>query len=105
MTPASKKNLLALLLFLMITPILYSQPGAGYQKEYRFLHSGNLVGDKNFYWLTVIDQTPAIQKLLAEDRSLKTIADRRLTLLKAHVSDTCTWPVSLVTDFRFMTAD
>jgi|SRR5579859_3059438 len=105
MTPAYNRFLLSIVLFLMITPTLRSQPGAGYQKDYHFLHSGNLVGDKNFYWLTVIDQSPTVQKLLAGDPSLKAVTLRRLELLKAHVADTCAWAASLVTDFRFTSAD
>lgn len=105
MFPAYKRILPFFLLFPFIASALYSQTAAGYRKDYHFLHSTNIVGDKNFYWLTVADQSPAIQKLLTGDPSLKAICFRRLTLLKAHVADTCLWPASLVTDFRFSSTD
>ncbi|HXO75460.1 MAG TPA: hypothetical protein VN824_09505, partial [Puia sp.] len=82
-----------------------SGPGAGYQKSYKFLHSANLVADKDFYWLTVLDQTPVLQNLLASDPTLRSVHDRHLSALKSHVTDSCTWPASLVTDFRFTSAD
>ena len=82
-----------------------AQPGAGYQKSYQFLHSPNLVADKNFYWLTVIGQSPAILQLLTSDDRLRAIHNRRLATLKNHVSDSCTWAASLVTDFRFTSED
>ncbi len=94
------------LLFLLVFPLLvHAQPGAGYQAGYRFLHSDNLVADKNFYWLTVIGKTPALQQLLAADPELKQLHDRLLTTLKSHVEDSCQWPLSLVADFRFTSAD
>ena len=99
------KTFQAFLLTCVIASGLHAQPGAGYRKDYHFLHSTSLIADKNFYLLTVIDQTPAVQTLLAGDPLLKTIYLRRLDLLKAHVADTCTWATSLVTDFRFTSTD
>jgi hypothetical protein len=84
---------------------LFAQPGAGYRAGYVTLHSGNLVADKEFYWITVVDRTPALQQLLSQDSQLRGICDQRLTLLKDHVSDSCSWPASLVSDFRFSSAD
>jgi hypothetical protein len=96
------------LLLLPVLFILYSasaQPGAGYKRSYQPLHSGNKIADKNFYWLTVVDQTPAVKKLLAGDEHLRSLHDRLTTTLKDHVADTCSWPASLVTGFRFTTDD
>ncbi|MBS1664391.1 MAG: YdcF family protein [Bacteroidetes bacterium] len=87
------------------TKTFKSGPGNGYQRSYQFVHSANLVADKNFYWLTVIDATPAVQKLITGDPTFRTIHDRRLALLKSHASDTCSWASSLVTDFRYTLAD
>ncbi|HXB07787.1 MAG TPA: YdcF family protein [Puia sp.] len=65
-----------------------AQPGAGYQKDYSFLHSNNLVADKNFYLLTVIDQTPAISQILIADPGLQALREKRIVLLHAlHVAD------------------
>jgi DUF218 domain len=105
MTRRYKNGLLALLFFLTTGPTLLAQPGAGYRPGYQFLHSGNLVADKDFYWLTVIAQTPAVQQILAGDPALLTIHDRRLALLKAHVEDTCSWANALLIDFRFSNTD
>ena len=80
-------------------------PGNGFQKSYQFLRSANLVADKNFYWLTVIDQNPVVQKLLADDNHLRTIYDRRWTALKSHASDTCSWAASLLGEFRYTATD
>lgn len=74
-------------------------------KNYHPLHSDRLIADKNFYLLTVIDQTPAINSLLAADPTLRGICTQRLTILNSHVTDSCRWAVSLVTDFRFTEAD
>jgi len=82
-----------------------SGPGNGFRRDYPFVHSGNLVADKNFYWLTVIDQTPDVLHLIVADQRLKAIHDRRLAALKSHVSDSCTSATSLVTDFRYTPED
>ena len=58
------------LVFLLLAQTASAQPGAGYQKDYTFLHSGNLVADKNFYLITVIDKTPALANILAKDERL-----------------------------------
>lgn len=97
--------LLLFIFLLLSSPALFAQPGAGYRADYHFLHSGNLVADKNFYWITVIDRTPDVQKLLAADNQLKAVHDRQLAILQAHVSDTCAWATSLLTAFRFTSAD
>jgi hypothetical protein len=92
-------------LFLTSVVALHAQPGAGFQKDYQLLHSGNLVADKNFYWLTVVAQTPAIRKLLTADQALNSLCTARRSLIRSHITDTCTWASSLVTGFRFDTAD
>ncbi len=105
MTARYKKRLLAILLFFIATPVLFAQPGSGYRQDYHFLHSGNLVADKDFYWLTVIGKTPALQQLLAGNQQLLAIHDRQLATLKSHVSDSCTWATSLLNDLRFSPTD
>lgn len=105
MTSASYKFLLPVVLFLTIVLPGRSQPGAGFQKDYHLIRSSNPTSDKNFYWFTVIAQTPAIQKLLVADPTLKELDKARLSLLHSHATDTCSWAASLVTDFRFTTAD
>ena len=95
-----------ILLFLLFTThVLLAQPDAGFRQSYRMLHSGNWVMDKNFYLLTVIEQSPAVRQLLRLDTTLAVIHRARLDLLKAHATDTCRTPVSLVTGFRYTPAD
>jgi len=82
-----------------------AQPGAGYRKDYVLLRSENLVADKDFYLVTVIDQTPAVENLLAKDEALIHFHDQRIAILKNHITDSCTWPISLLNDFRFSSSD
>ncbi|NDA63977.1 MAG: hypothetical protein EBX50_18405, partial [Chitinophagia bacterium] len=68
------KNLIAIFLFIFLflttTKVSSQSVGKGYNKEYSFLHSGNLIVDKNFYLITVIEKTPALRKLILENKSL-----------------------------------
>jgi hypothetical protein len=73
----------------------------GYNLAYHFIGSGNLVVDKNFYLLTVINHTPAIKNLLGSDAVLKELLNKRIAILKSHATDTCRTPVSLLNDFRW----
>jgi len=77
------------------------QPNPGFDRHYQFLHSSNLVADKNFYLLTVIDQTPRIAAILKNDKILSRVLEKRISILKRHVTDTCKTPSSLVTDFKW----
>src|SRR5687767_4917143 len=70
-----------------------------YDKNYRRLSSGDLTVDKNFYLLTVIDKTPEVRAILAENVALKAFLQGKVEMLNAHVTDTCSYPVSLVGDF------
>lgn len=90
--------------FILIRPVI-AQPDAGYRKEYKFLYSCNLVADKNFYLITVFDQTPAVSALLSKEQHLAAMGEQRLALLKGHVTDSCSWPASLLSEFNFSGAD
>ncbi|HEX9512044.1 MAG TPA: YdcF family protein [Puia sp.] len=100
-----KKYFLLVLPIFILTRPAAAQPGAGYQKEYNFLHSGNLVADKNFYLITVFDQTPSLRGLLIKEQHLAAIGEQRLAVLKDHVTDSCSWPASLLSGFSFSNAD
>lgn len=76
---------------------------SGYDPHYRLLHSGNLVADKNFYLLTVVDQSPEIIAILRADDSLASFQQARVGLIQAHGSDTCRSAASLLTGFRYST--
>ncbi|QHV95191.1 YdcF family protein [Spirosoma endbachense] len=84
---------------------LLAQSPNGFQPAYRLLSTENKVADKNYYLLTVIQRTPAVQKLLKRDTTLQTILRKRADLIKAHAQDTCRTPGSLMTGFRWSTND
>jgi hypothetical protein len=100
----TKLFLIAPLCFVLLLQVS-AQPGAGYNKAYTFVHSHNLVADKNFYMLTVIDQTSAVADLLSGDGALRADHDRRLAALTSHVSDSSAWAASMLADFKFSTPD
>jgi len=97
------KNLIAIFLFIFLflttTKVSSQSVGKGYNKEYSFLHSGNLIVDKNFYLITVIEKTPALRKLVLENKSLHQLLINKKTILEEHANDTCSWPESLLIDF------
>lgn len=98
-----KKSIL-IILFLLGLKGAFAQT-AGFNKNYHFYHSGNLVVDKNFYLLTVINATPRIKKLIAYDKDLQQLLNDRITLIKGRVSDTSSAPITLVGGFRYSRDD
>jgi len=84
---------------------LQAQPVTTYKPAYRQLQSNNIVADKNFYLLTVVEKSPAVRQLIRQDTTLRTIWQQRVDLLRAHAEDTCRTPLSLVGGFRWATAD
>ncbi|EHQ30364.1 protein of unknown function DUF218 [Mucilaginibacter paludis DSM 18603] len=82
-----------------------AQINKGYSKNYKFVHSNNLVADKNFYVLTVIDHTPEIKSILNANGQLNALLNNRIEILKQHVTDTCSLPSSLLGDFRWTKSD
>lgn len=77
----------------------------GFDNNYHFLHSGNLVADKNFYLLTVIDKNKEVSSLLASDEVLSRITTDRIATIKRHVTDTCQLPFSLLVNFKWNKKD
>jgi hypothetical protein len=98
-----KKIILALLLISFIKTA--TAQTMGYSAAYSFVHSGNLVADKNFYLLTLIDHNPAVSNLIKNDEVLAGIQKTRVALIKQHVTDTCKYPSSLVVDFKYTRED
>lgn len=86
-------SLFATILFVM------NAAGQGYNKNYRLLSSGDLVVDKNFYLITVIEKTPEVKTILTGNATLKSFLQKKVGVLKAHVTDTCSAPISLLGDF------
>lgn len=90
---------------LLISTNSIAQINKGYDRNYHFLRSGNLVADKNFYLLTVIDQSPAVKKLFNENAYFKQLYSERLAVLKSHATDTSSHPGSLVGSFEYAKDD
>src|ERR1700730_13239484 len=101
--PHTMKKTVLITLFLGLIQFTFAQT-AGFNTNYHFLHSGNLVADKNFYLLTVINASPQIKKLIEEDVYLHQLLTDRVSLIKSHVSDTASAPLTLVGGFKY-TAD
>lgn len=97
------KKTVLITLFLGLIQFTFAQT-AGYNRNYHFLHSGNLVADKNFYLVTVINASPQIKRLIEEDAYLHQLLTDRVSLIKSHVSDTASAPLTLVGGFKY-TAD
>jgi hypothetical protein len=98
-----KKIILTLILVGLLRVVSAQTPG--YDPSYHFIHSGNLVVDKDFYLLTVIEHDQAVADLLRKNDVLSTILVSRIALLKQHVTDTCSYPVTLLTDFKYTAED
>ena len=64
-----------------------------------------MVVDKDFYLLTVIEHDPATAELVRKNDVLAGILTNRIALLKQHVNDTCSFPASLLTDFKYTSDD
>ncbi|HTF17815.1 MAG TPA: YdcF family protein [Chryseolinea sp.] len=90
------KNLYIIALFTILS---FNAAAQGYDKNYRRVSSGDLTVDKNFYLLTVIDKAPDVKSILSGNATLKTFLQKKTGILKAHVTDTCSYPVNLVNDF------
>jgi DUF218 domain len=92
-------------LFLLIATQLLAQPGAGYRADYKPIVSGNWLIDKNFYLISAIGKSPAVKAALAAEPTLKQTLDQRVASIKAHATDTARSATSLVTGFRWTSAD
>lgn len=100
MTTIKTKNIFYIALLLMaILVVPVGINAQGYNKSYKLIHSDDLVIDKNFYLLTVIDQTPEIKTIIANNTVLKEFVDKKTKLITSHVTDTCSMPGSLLNDF------
>jgi len=82
-----------------------SMAQTGFNKNYHFLHSDNLVAEKNFYLLTVLEHSPGVKQIIESDAYFKQLFSGRLALLKSHATDTCSQPLSLVGGFKYSRED
>lgn len=90
-----KTNLFYFLFFALTASV----HGQGYDKNYRLLTSGDFTADKNFYLFTVIEKTPEVKAAFTNNKMLSDLLQKKVTVLKTHVTDTCSYPVSLLGDF------
>lgn len=56
---------------LLMPVLLQAQNEPTFDPAYQFVQSGNLVQDKNFYLLTLLEEEPALQKAIRENRTLQ----------------------------------
>ena len=98
------KKIILTLVLLAAIKIAGAQTG-GYSPVYHFVHSGNLVADKNFYLLTLIEHDPAAANLLRTDEALAAITKAKVAIIIQHVTDTCSYPASLLADFKYTHQD
>lgn len=97
-----------LLFFSIMTLFVYSataQQGKGFQKNYIALTSNNVIVDKNFYLLTVIQHSESVKNVLNNEPFLKNILNQKTQVIKTHVTDTCTTATTLLSDFKISKTD
>ena len=81
------------------------QPIQGFQKEYKLLHSGNITADKNFYLITVLEQSPGARVLLEKNSRLKTLLDGKLESIRNALMDSCGSAECFLSRFEWTTKD
>lgn len=57
-----------LVLLISLTPIFTTAQTTTFSPSYQFLHSNNIMQDKNFYFLTLLEQLPDVDNLLSSDQ-------------------------------------
>ncbi len=67
------KTVIAFVFFLLALSCA-AQPVNGFNRAYRFMNSGSKIQDKNFYFLTLLETTPDVARLLNAEPSLHAIA-------------------------------
>ena len=95
------KKILFLVPLLFSLILLNAQPGIGFRKGYVFLQSGNVVSDKNFYLLTVIQHEPEVKNIIKKNEILQKILIGKLTSLKQSIIDSCISTECLLGNFKF----
>jgi len=64
-------RLICCLAGLFIPVLLKAQNEPSFDPAYQFVQSGNLVQDKNFYLLTLLEEEPALQKAIRANKALQ----------------------------------
>ena len=98
------KKLSILFCLMLISAYGFSQSN-GFDRNYVFLKSNNLVADKNFYILTAIHQLKPVQDILIHNGVLGGLLQKKIALIKQHAVDTLTMPKTLLEDFRINSMD
>lgn len=68
-----------------------------FDRLYHFKHSSSFVQDKNFYLLTVIEQTPEVSKILNADNALAAITKQRIATITSSITN-CTDSITCFTN-------
>lgn len=68
----------------------------GFNSAYQFKHSASLVQDKNFYLLTLIEQTPEINKIIKADNVMSAITKQRIDAIISSLTS-CTDSITCFT--------
>lgn len=97
-------------LLLLITVILFAcdisaQPGAGFKRNHLLEHSGNIVSDKIFYLITVINRSPQVRSILYNDPTLASLLNQKLEGLKQQNIDSCKTNSCLLHSYKWTTND
>ncbi|SOD19757.1 YdcF family protein [Pedobacter xixiisoli] len=95
-----KKLLFVLLIFLLITTSVFSQ---AVKKDYRFISSGNLVQDKNFYILTLFQQQEDIKNILLKSSAFNQFVVEKNRLLSKDIKESKS--LSYLKDIMFSARD
>ena len=82
-----RKLFIFLLALLIFENIAYAQE-LDFDRGYTLLQSGDFVQDKNFYFLTIIEQTPEIARIIGSDEVFKTMLEAKMKDMESGISDT-----------------
>lgn len=99
------KLLFFVILLCLSCNYLIAQTGSGFRPTYHLIRSDNIVADKNFYGLTVINQSPAIQHILGADPIFIRLLHNKLPGFNKARIDSCSSANCLVSSFKFSGAD
>ena len=58
----------SLVLLISMAPVFAIAQSTTFDPSYRFLHSNDLVQDKDFYFLTLLEKLPEVHKLVSNDQ-------------------------------------
>ena len=78
-----KIKLFSLLLLISIGPVFTIAQSKGFDPTYQFSRSNNLVQDKDFYFLTLLEQLPKVRTLISSDQLFQQNLQKIKAMLQA----------------------